>query len=177
MICDFHNRVVKRKKDGTRLEIIRCADSAGPYFTQEVTDEQCSQCPRHLAAVELARAMRLLGARLRKRPDQAPKTPSLVRRSMNYAEALRVGWRRAAQNDPMRKPSESSMSIAASALGTIPTGRFVVDVAARLRMLGTPSSTRSRWRLSIVQGTSGKGREYGAFHSGWWRTAGREASV
>ena len=54
MICDFHNRVVIRKKDGTRREIIRCADSAGPYFTQEVTEEQCSQCPRHLAAVELA---------------------------------------------------------------------------------------------------------------------------
>ena len=96
MICDFHNRVVKRKKDGTRLELIRCADSAGPYFTQEVTEEQCSQCPRHLVAVELA--VRLNKPRCqpldRSSPPgdlATPQTPSLMRRSMNYAEAL-TGW-------------------------------------------------------------------------------------
>jgi hypothetical protein len=94
MICDHHNRVVLRKKDGTRREIIRCADPAGPYFTREVSEEQCSQCPRHLAAVELA--ARLEAAKCKAQESaataaQIPQTPGLIRRSMTYAEAV-AGW-------------------------------------------------------------------------------------
>lgn len=104
MICDFHNRVVIRKKDGTRREIIRCADSAGPHFTKEVCDEQCSQCPRHLAAVELAERLEAARCKAAEQAGEVPKTPSLMRRSMNYAEAV-TGW--VAAGRPERSAEET----------------------------------------------------------------------
>jgi len=88
MICDYHNRVVLRKKDGTRREIVRCADPNGPYFTKEVTEDQCNQCPRHIEAVDLA--ARREAAKC-KAAESVPETPSLFRRSVTYAEAV-SGW-------------------------------------------------------------------------------------
>lgn len=92
MLCNYHNRIVVRKKDAPTREIIRCADSTQPTFTQEVTEEQCSQCPRHKEAVDLAARLEASKCRAsERRPPPVPQTPSLLRRSMTYAEAL-AGW-------------------------------------------------------------------------------------
>lgn len=95
MICSYHNRVVVRKKGVEQREIIRCADSTQPCFTKEVTEEQCNQCPRHIEAVELAARLEAsqcrAGESKRTRSAPVPKTPSLLRRSMTYAEAV-TGW-------------------------------------------------------------------------------------
>lgn len=89
MICNNHNQVVIRKKDGDRRTIIRCADVGSPYFTKEVTDDQCGQCPRHLEAVEAA--ARLTAKCSSRDSEPVPTTPSLARRSLTYAEAV-AGW-------------------------------------------------------------------------------------
>jgi len=105
MICSHHNRVIVRKKDSAPREIIRCADPTMPCFTKEVTEEQCSQCPRHLEAAELA--ARLEAAKCKAADSgatQVPQTPSFFRRSVTYAEAV-TGW--IAAGHPERSEEET----------------------------------------------------------------------
>ncbi len=94
MICNYHNRIIVRKRGSAPREVIRCADPTLPCFTKEVTEEQCNLCLRHQEAVELAaclEAAKCKAAESHSQPVQIPQTPSFFRRSVTYAEAV-AGW-------------------------------------------------------------------------------------
>lgn len=102
-ICDRHNQVKVRKKDGRQFTIVRCADPGCIHFTKEVTGEQCDQCPRHLATVEMAARLRAAKCSAAE-STSIPQPPSLLRRTMTYAEAV-TGW--VAAGRPERSDEET----------------------------------------------------------------------
>jgi hypothetical protein len=81
--------VVHVRRQGERTVIYRCANAAAPFFTQDVTAEQCQQCPVRPAPVVVE--------------GRVPKVPSLPRRLMTWAEAT-VEW--VAKGRPERSDEE-----------------------------------------------------------------------
>lgn len=94
VICNKHNKVTVRKKDGSQSTIIRCADAACVYFTKEVTDEQCITCPRHLEVVTTIHQPETAATgngNVVKTFELVPTAPNLFRRSVTWAEAM-ASW-------------------------------------------------------------------------------------
>ena len=83
MICDRCNVIQVRKRDGTRTTVNRCADQQSPFFTQNVTEEDCHQCPRYLAAEAVRKAQAEAQA-----TGEVPKVPSLPQRAFTWAKAV-----------------------------------------------------------------------------------------
>jgi hypothetical protein len=95
-LCNRHNRITVCKKDGTKTEVIRCADQSCIHFTNIVTDEQCILCPRHqeiLVATPPLLPPDLEAMVISSGPvnPDVPKTPGIIRRIMTWTEAM-AGW-------------------------------------------------------------------------------------
>lgn len=90
MLCDRHNEVHVRTRDGTRAVVIRCADPTCAHFTKEVTEGVCSQCPRHVTAV-LAKAAAEASAIKSEVVKEVPTLPGLLTRAANWTAAV-AGW-------------------------------------------------------------------------------------
>jgi hypothetical protein len=85
MGCIRCNVIQVRKRDGTCRTATRCANSSAAWFTQDVTEEQCSACP------------------YREEPAAIPSMPGPVRRLFTWAEAV-AGW--VAAGSPERSEEE-----------------------------------------------------------------------
>jgi hypothetical protein len=95
-LCNKYNKIVVCKKDGTKTEIIRCADQSCIHFTNIVTLEQCALCPRHqerLVATPPPLPPELEAMVISSGPVnlEVPKTPGMIRRIMTWTEAI-AGW-------------------------------------------------------------------------------------
>lgn len=95
-LCKKYNKIVSCKKDGSKTEIIRCADQSCIHFTNIVTFEQCAMCPRHqanLVATPPPLPVELEAMLISSGPvnPEIPKTPGTIRRIMTWSEAM-AGW-------------------------------------------------------------------------------------
>lgn len=73
MTCNKQSRVIRRLQDGTQFSILFCIESSSQFFTKEVTEQQCNNCP------------------FNKKPEIIPEMPSLPKRALTYAKAV-TSW-------------------------------------------------------------------------------------
>ena len=108
MICDRYNSINVRRKDGARFTVIRCADPGQVHFAQNVTEEQCRQCPRFVEAASAESA---------KAGEAVPRMPGLVRRGVTWTEAA-LRW--VAAGRPERSDEEVQCILETFCAGTSP---------------------------------------------------------
>lgn len=95
-LCNRHNKIIVCKKDGTKTEVIRCADQSCIHFTNIVTAEQCSYCPHHqemMVATPPPLPPELEAMLISSGPaiPEVPQTPGTLKRLMTWSEAM-AGW-------------------------------------------------------------------------------------
>ena len=98
MLCDRANVIQVRKKDGSRSTVRRCADPQSSFFTQNVVEDDCRQCPRYLAAEAVRAAQAEAEA-----TGEVPQVPSLPRRAFTWAKAV-ADWK--VKGSPERSDEE-----------------------------------------------------------------------
>lgn len=73
MYCNKQSKMIRRLQDGTQFPILYCIESNSQFFTKEVTEQQCTNCP------------------FNKEPEEIPELPSLSKRIATYAKAV-TSW-------------------------------------------------------------------------------------